>query len=83
MNDEKVPVSDDSDLETTPFLSKDTPAAVRDRSVNVTDGGLFKPLVVLSAPIVLSQALDIVYYLVDLYWIGHLGADAIAAMAYS
>nr|WP_228546126.1 MATE family efflux transporter [Halegenticoccus tardaugens] len=58
-------------------------AASGDRSVNVIDGRLFKPLVVLSAPIVLSQALDIVYYLVDLYWIGHLGTDAVAAMSYS
>jgi hypothetical protein len=29
------------------------------------------------------MGLDIVYYLVDLYWIGHLGADAIAVMSYS
>lgn len=83
MNDKKSPVRDDSNLKATHSPDKDAPDAVRDRSVDVTDGGLFKPLVVLSAPIVLSQALDIVYYLVDLYWIGHLGADAVAAMAYS
>ncbi|ELY63644.1 MATE family efflux transporter [Natronobacterium gregoryi] len=53
------------------------------RSVDVVDGRLFKPLVVLSAPIVLAEGLDMVYFLVDLYWIGHLGTDAIAAMSYA
>ena len=54
-----------------------------DRSVNVTDGRLAIPMLILSAPIVLSYSLDIVYYLVDLYWIGYLGTDAVAAMSYS
>ena len=54
-----------------------------DRSVNVTDGRLFVPMLVLSAPIILSYSLDVVYYIVDLYWIGYLGPDAVAAMAYS
>ncbi|EMA30205.1 MATE family efflux transporter [Halobiforma nitratireducens] len=53
------------------------------QSVDVVDGRLFKPLVVLSAPIVLAEGLDMVYFLVDLYWIGHLGTDAIAAMSYA
>ena len=54
-----------------------------DRSVNVIDGKLFLPLLVLSAPIILSYSLDVVYYIVDLYWIGYLGTDAVAAMSYS
>ena len=54
-----------------------------DRSVNVTDGKLFIPLLILSAPIILSYSLDVVYYIVDLYWIGYLGTDAVAAMSYS
>ena len=56
---------------------------VGDRSVNLTDGKLLVPMMVLSAPIVLSYTLDVIYYVVDLYWIGYLGADAVAAMAYS
>lgn len=59
------------------------PTTAGDRSVNVTDGRLFVPLVVLSAPVVASYTLDIVYYVVDLYWIGYLGTDAVAAMSYS
>ena len=60
-----------------------TPPTPSDRSVNVTDGRLLVPMFVLSAPIVLSYSLDVVYYIVDLYWIGYLGTDAVAAMSYS
>ncbi|MFC7232107.1 MATE family efflux transporter [Saliphagus sp. GCM10025308] len=55
----------------------------RDRSVNVTDGDLFKPLLVLSAPIVFSQLLQVGYNLADTFWVGHLGSDAVAALSYS
>lgn len=55
----------------------------RDRSVNVTEGVLFKPLVVLSAPIVGSQVLNVGYNLADTYWVGRLGADAVAALSYA
>jgi len=54
-----------------------------DRSVNVTDGALFKPLLVLSAPIVASQLLHVGYNLADTYWVGRLGGDAVAALSYS
>ena len=86
MSDESVPDRSDSSHRTGPALEAEMPSTVsrsNDRSVNVTDGRLFKPLLLLSAPIVLTGALDIVYFLVDLYWIGHLGSDAVAAMAYS
>ena len=54
-----------------------------DRSVNVTDGKLAGPLVVLSAPIVASQLLNVAYNLADTYWVGRLGEDAVAALSYS
>ncbi|MFC4439503.1 MULTISPECIES: MATE family efflux transporter [Natrialbaceae] len=54
-----------------------------DRSVNVTDGALFKPLVVLSAPIVAGQLLHVGYNLADTFWVGRLGGDAVAALSYS
>ena len=54
-----------------------------DRSVNVTDGDLFKPLLVLSAPIVASQMLQVAYNLADTYWVGRIGSDAVAALSYS
>ena len=55
----------------------------RDRSVNVTDGPLLVPMLVLAAPVVVAYTLDMVYYLVDLYWIGYLGTDGVAAVSYA
>lgn len=55
----------------------------RDRSVNVVDGALFKPLLVLSLPIVLSNLLQVGYNLADTFWVGRLGASAVAALSYS
>lgn len=53
------------------------------RDVNVTDGELLKPLVVLSVPIVLSQMLQVGYNLADTYWVGRLGQEAVSALSYS
>ena len=55
----------------------------RDRSVDVVDGALFKPLLVLSAPIVASQLLNVAYNLADTYWVGRLGSDPVAALGYA
>ncbi len=54
-----------------------------DRSVNVTDGALFGPLLWLSAPIMASQVLQVAYNLADTYWVGRIGPDAVAALSYS
>ncbi|WP_256393597.1 MATE family efflux transporter [Natronoarchaeum rubrum] len=54
-----------------------------DRSVDVVDGELFKPLVVLSAPIVMTMLLQVGYNLADTYWVGRLGSEAVAALSYS
>jgi putative MATE family efflux protein len=53
------------------------------RAVNVTDGDLLKPLLVLSAPIVLSQMLQVGYNLADTFWVGRLGQEAVSALSYS
>ena len=54
-----------------------------DRSVDVIDGKLFKPLLVLSAPIVASQVLNVGYNLADTFWVGRLGSDPVAALGYA
>jgi putative MATE family efflux protein len=54
-----------------------------DRSVNVVDGELLRPLVVLSAPIVLTMLLQVGYNLADTFWVGRVGAEAVAALSYS
>ncbi len=53
------------------------------RDVNVIDGALLKPLVVLSLPIVLSQMLQVGYNLADTFWVGRLGQEAVSALSYS
>ena len=53
------------------------------RDVNVTDGKLLRPLVVLSLPIVLSQMLQVGYNLADTFWVGRVGQEAVSALSYS
>ncbi|MFW5965315.1 MAG: MATE family efflux transporter [Halodesulfurarchaeum sp.] len=53
------------------------------RDVNVIDGALFRPLVVLSLPIVLSQILQVGYNLADTFWVGRVGQEAVSALSYS
>ena len=54
-----------------------------DRAVNVTDGALLKPLVVLSVPIILTNVLQVGYNLADTFWVGRLGQPAVAALSFS
>ena len=55
----------------------------RDRSVNVIDGPLLRPLLVLSVPIVLTNLLQVGYNLADTFWVGRLGQDAVSALSFS
>ena len=57
--------------------------ASHDRAVNVTDGALLKPLVVLSLPIVLTNVLQVGYNLADTFWVGRLGQPAVSALSFS
>ena len=50
---------------------------VRD-GIDLTEGGVFKPLMVLSAPIVLPQLIQVGYNIIDTFWVGQLGADAVS-----
>lgn len=54
-----------------------------DRSVDLVGGGLLKPLLVLSLPIVLSNLLQVGYNLADTFWVGRLGQDAVTALGFS
>lgn len=54
-----------------------------DRSVDVTDGPLFVPLLKLSLPIVATQLLQVAYNLVDTFVVGQLGPGAVAALTFS
>ncbi len=54
-----------------------------DRSVDLTEGRLLVPLLVLSGPIVASQLLQVTYNLIDTYFVGRLGAEAVAALGFA
>lgn len=53
------------------------------REVNLTEGALLKPLLVLSLPIVASQLMQVTYNLADTFWVGRLGQDAVSALSFS
>lgn len=48
-----------------------------------TDGSIFKALISLSIPVVFSNILQTAYQLVDTFWVGRLGADAVASVSLS
>lgn len=54
-----------------------------DRSVNLVDGALIKPLIILSLPIVLTNLLQVGYNLADTFWVGRLGQAAVSAISFS
>ncbi|KZN25707.1 MATE family efflux transporter [Haladaptatus sp. R4] len=53
------------------------------RDLNLTDGDLYKPLLILSAPIVASQLMQVVYNLADTFWVGQIGPGAVSAVSYA
>jgi len=53
------------------------------RDVDLTGGGLLKPLLVLSLPIVASQLMQVAYNLADTFWVGQLGQAPVSALSYS
>lgn len=50
---------------------------------SLTEGPIFPTLVRLAMPIVLAQFLQTIYNVVDTFWVGRLGADAVAAITLS
>jgi len=54
-----------------------------DRSVDVINGGLIWPLIVLSVPIVLTNLLLVGYNLADTFWVGRLGQAGVSALSYA
>src|SRR5699024_11465603 len=50
---------------------------------NHTDVSIFYSLVSLAIPIILAIAFQTAYQLIDTFWLGRLGADAVAAVSIS
>ncbi len=50
---------------------------------NLTEGSILKSLITLSVPIIFASILQSAYQLIDTFWVGRLGTDAIAAVSIS
>jgi Na+-driven multidrug efflux pump len=55
----------------------------QDDGRDLTSGSLWRPLLALSAPIVVTQLLQVLYNLVSTFWVGRLGQDAVSALSFS
>jgi len=52
-------------------------------SKNLTEGSIVKSLLTLAVPIIFASLLQTAYQLVDTFWVGRLGANAVAAVSLS
>ena len=50
---------------------------------DILDGHVGRTLIYLSLPLVLSNIVQVAYNLIDLFWLGKLGTEALAAIAYA
>ena len=50
---------------------------------SLTEGSILKSIVVLSLPIIIANLLQTLYNLTDTFWVGRLGAEAVAAVSLS
>ena len=51
--------------------------------LNITEGPILKTLIALAIPIIFANLLQTAYQLTDTFWVGKLGADAVAAVSVS
>jgi putative MATE family efflux protein len=49
----------------------------------ITNGPIFKALLALAFPMILSDSLQAAYIMADTFWVGKLGADSLAAISFS
>ena len=54
--------------------------AVRGAPLDLTSAPIGKALLVLAVPMILEMAMESVFALVDVFWVSHLGAGAVAAV---
>ena len=55
----------------------------RSRLPNLTEGSIIRSIFTLSVPIIFANLLQTVYQLTDTFWVGRLGAEAVAAVSLS
>ncbi|MFW6104430.1 MAG: MATE family efflux transporter [Candidatus Bipolaricaulota bacterium] len=53
------------------------------KDINLTSGSLAKPLIYLSLPVIITNLLRTAYNLADMFWVGRLSKEALAAITFS
>jgi len=68
------------DTETTPSLWSSIREAIRGSHQDYTQGSLNRAILLLAIPMVLEMVLESLFAVVDVFWVGRLGADAVATV---
>ena len=56
--------------------------AVRGSSIDYTSAPLGRAILMLAVPMVLEMAMESIFAVADVFWVAHLGADAVATVAH-
>src|SRR5438552_16254100 len=57
-------------------------AAMRGSSIDYTSAPLGRAILMLGVPMVLEMAMESIFAVADVFWVAHLGADAVATVAH-
>lgn len=52
----------------------------RNHTIDLTQGGIFRRLFQVAAPLIGTQVLQMAYNLTDMFWLGQVGSDAVASV---
>jgi putative MATE family efflux protein len=64
----------------TPGLWSSLREAVMGTSQDFTEGGIERAIILLAVPMVLEMCMESLFGVVDVFWVSHLGADAVATV---
>src|SRR3990170_7642441 len=54
--------------------------ALRGSQVDYTTAPVGRAVILLAVPMVMEMAMESIFAVVDIFWVGHLGADAVATV---
>src|SRR5260370_23085973 len=63
-----------------PALWSSIREALRGSTQDFTTGNLNRPILLLAIPMVMEMVLESLFAVVDVFWVGRLGADAVATV---